>query len=98
MFGDVGPALMRDCTDFGMKHDPIPNLTKNMGMQMDGDGDEIPARSRIIPLLATQCVLSGVGFGIIKHPSSYSAQTRSSKLIHSGIWHISHGHIERAHQ
>lgn len=42
---DVGPTLMRDCTDFGMMHGCVHDSDKNVGMQMDVDGDEISSQT-----------------------------------------------------
>jgi hypothetical protein len=62
-----------------MIHVTIGNVAENVGVLMDGNGDEVPAWTGIIPSFAPQGVLSCVGFWIVKHPPSYSTRDLPSK-------------------
>jgi hypothetical protein len=45
MIRDVGPALIRDCTDFGMVHDAITDFPEMIGAKPGANRDEIHPRT-----------------------------------------------------
>jgi hypothetical protein len=62
MIRDVGPALIRDCTYFGMVHETITDFPEMIGAIPGANRDEIHPGTCIIP--------SPVAYGVDSKPVS----------------------------